>query len=55
MQDLVNLSSWLLPEIIVEYFELTSLRWRDELHPLLKEVNSIPGNIGTQIKFQEIP
>ena len=44
MQDSYSeLIKLLLPEIIVEYFELTSYKKGDEiLHLYLKEVNSIP-------------
>ncbi|SDY02729.1 hypothetical protein SAMN05444338_1231, partial [Flavobacterium degerlachei] len=44
MQDsFVDLLKLLLPEIIVDYFELTSYKKGDEiLHLYLKEVNSIP-------------
>ncbi|WP_369801758.1 hypothetical protein [Flavobacterium sp. LM4] len=44
MQDsFVDLLKLLLPEIIVEYFELTSYEKGDEvLHLYLKEINSIP-------------
>lgn len=44
MQDsFVELLKLLLPEIIVDYFELTSYEKGDEiLHLYLKEINSIP-------------
>ena len=44
MQDSYSeLIKLLLPEIIVEYFELTSYKKGDEvLHIYLKEINSIP-------------
>jgi hypothetical protein len=43
MQDSYSeLIKLLLPEIIVEYFELTSYKKGDETPSLLKEVNSIP-------------
>jgi hypothetical protein len=44
MQDSYNeLIKLLLPEIIVEYFELTSYKKGEEiLHLYLKEINSIP-------------
>ncbi len=44
MQDsFVDLLKLLLPEIIVEYFELTSYKKEEEiLHLYLKEINSIP-------------
>jgi hypothetical protein len=43
MQDSYSeLIKLLLPEIIVEYFELTSYKKGDEIHLYLKEVNSIP-------------
>ena len=44
MQDsLVDLLKLLLPEIIVEYFELTCYKKGEEiLHLYLKEINSIP-------------
>ena len=44
MQDsFVDLLKLLLPEIIVDYFELTSYkRGEEKLHLYLKEVNSIP-------------
>jgi hypothetical protein len=44
MQDSYSeLIQLLLPEIIVEYFELTSYKKADEiLHLYLKEINSIP-------------
>ena len=44
MQDsLVDLLKLLLPEIIVEYFELTCYKKGEELlHLCLKEINSIP-------------
>lgn len=44
MQDsFVDLLKLLLPEIIVEYFELTSYEKTEEvLHLYLKEINSIP-------------
>ena len=44
MQDsFVDLLKLLLPEIIVEYFELTSYKKGEEiLHLYLKEINSIP-------------
>jgi hypothetical protein len=44
MQDsYVELLKLLLPEIIVDYFELTSYKkGEDILHLYLKEVNSIP-------------
>ena len=44
MQDsFVELLKLLLPEIIVEYFELTSYKKEEEiLHLYLKEINSIP-------------
>ena len=39
----VDLLKLLLPEIIVEYFELTSYKKGEEiLHLYLKEINSIP-------------
>ena len=44
MQDsFIELIKLLLPEIIVDYFELTSYKKGDEiLHLYLKEINSIP-------------
>ncbi|SNR84525.1 hypothetical protein SAMN04487979_12491, partial [Flavobacterium sp. ov086] len=44
MQDsFIDLLKLLLPEIIVDYFELTSYKKEDEtLHLYLKEINSIP-------------
>jgi hypothetical protein len=44
MQDsFVELLKLLLPEMIVDHFELTSYKKGDEiLHLYLKEVNSIP-------------
>ena len=44
MQDsFIELLKLLLPEIIVDYFELTSYEKGDEiLHLYLKEINSIP-------------
>jgi hypothetical protein len=44
MQDsLIDLLKLLLPEIIVDYFELTSYKKGDEiLHLYLREINSIP-------------
>ena len=44
MQDsYIDLLKFLLPEIIVEYFELTSYKKAGEiLHLYLKEINSIP-------------
>ena len=44
MQDsFVELLKLLLPEIIVDYFELTSYKKGEEiLHLYLKEINSIP-------------
>ncbi|MFB3390302.1 transposase [Flavobacterium sp. LAR06] len=44
MQDsFIDLLKLLLPEIIVDYFQLTSYKKEDEmLHLYLKEINSIP-------------
>lgn len=44
MQDsFIDLLKLLLPEIIVDYFELTSYKKEEEvLHLYLKEINSIP-------------
>ena len=44
MQDsFTDILKLLLPEIIVDYFELTSYKKEDEiLHLYLKEINSIP-------------
>ncbi|TPG31603.1 DDE transposase, partial [Flavobacterium pectinovorum] len=44
MQDsFIDLLKLLLPEIIVDYFELTSYKKEGEtLHLYLKEINSIP-------------
>jgi hypothetical protein len=48
MQDSYSeLIKLLLPEIIVEYFELTSYKKGDDvLHIYLKEINSIPKEFG---------
>ncbi|MFC6245096.1 hypothetical protein [Flavobacterium psychroterrae] len=44
MQDsFIDLLKLLLPEIIVDYFELTSYKKEDEiLHLHLKEINAVP-------------
>ena len=49
MQDsFVELLKLLLPEIIVDYFELTSYKKGEELlHLYLKEINSIPKEYGS--------
>lgn len=50
MQDsFIDILKLLLPEIIVDYFELTSYKKKDEtLHLYLKEINSIPKNTENQ-------
>lgn len=62
MQDsFIDFSKLLLPEIIVDYFELTSYKKGDEiLHLYLKEINSIPkeyrdSKLSSKGFFDEIP